>query len=72
MRQETLDRLSILGHHQMNFQPIKIALLTGNIPAKLLLGVYLGTANPPIVTDSNGQAIDHVDSLCIKDFPYLS
>jgi hypothetical protein len=39
--QETFDRLSILSHHQMNLQSIKIPFLAGLIASKIFLGVYL-------------------------------
>jgi hypothetical protein len=35
--QEPLDRLTIFGHHQMKVEPIKIALLAGDISAILLV-----------------------------------
>ena len=34
-----LHRLSVLGHHQMDLQSIKIAFLAGLIASKLFLGV---------------------------------
>src|SRR6266852_5506746 len=41
MGQETFHWLSILGHHQMDFQSIKIPFLAGLIASKMFIGVYL-------------------------------
>ena len=38
--QETFNRLSILGDHQMDLQSIKIPFLAGLIAPKVFLGVY--------------------------------
>src|SRR5262249_31772707 len=39
--EETFDRLSILGDHQMNLQSIKIPFFTGLITSKIFVGVEL-------------------------------
>src|SRR2546423_649819 len=39
--QETFNRLSILGHHQMHFQAIKIPFLAGLIASKIFIVIYL-------------------------------
>src|SRR3989442_1386016 len=41
MGQETFNGLSGLGHHEMNFQSIKIPFLTGLIASKMFIGVHL-------------------------------
>src|SRR4029453_377620 len=66
---ETFNRLSILGDHQMNLESIKIPFLAGLIAAKIFMGVYLGSANPNIVTYSNREAINDIDRLGIERFP---
>src|SRR6266849_9201208 len=39
--EETFNRLSILGDHQMDLQSIKIPFLAGLIASKIFIGVYL-------------------------------
>src|SRR5262245_18242616 len=39
--QETFDRLSILGHHQMDLEAIKIPFLAGLIASIVFMGIYL-------------------------------
>src|SRR6266571_930347 len=39
--EETFDRLSILGDHQMNLQSIKISFFTGLIASKIFVGIDL-------------------------------
>src|SRR4030095_4982385 len=46
MGQETFHGLSILRHHQMDFQSIKIPFLAGLIASKIFIGVNLGASNP--------------------------
>ena len=41
MGQETFNGLSVLGHHEMNFQSIKIPFLPGLIASKMFIGVHL-------------------------------
>src|SRR5262245_17501366 len=41
MREETFYGLSILGHHQMPLQSIKIPFLTGLIASKIFSGINL-------------------------------
>src|SRR5262249_5850488 len=70
--EETFHRLSILGNHQMDLQSIKIPFLAGLIAPKIFLGVYLGSPNTDIVTHSNRHTINHIDSIFIQYFPYVS
>src|SRR5712692_5661888 len=53
MGQEAFHRLSILSHHQMDFQSIKIPFLAGLIASKMFIGVKLGASHPYIVTHGN-------------------
>src|SRR5215831_21313174 len=69
--QETFNRLSILGHHQMDLESIKIPFLAGLIASKVFMGVYLGSPNTDIVTYSNRDTINHIDSILIECFPGL-
>ena len=72
MGEETFNGLSILRHHWMNFETIKIPFLAGLIAPKMFIGVNLGSSNPNIITDSNRQAINHIDRISIQGFPYLT
>src|SRR4029434_2293488 len=67
--EKAFNRLSILGAHQMNLESIKIPFLAGLIASKIFMGVYLGSANPNIVTYSNREAINDIDRLGIERFP---
>src|SRR5712691_1352798 len=71
MGQETFHGLSILGHHQMNLQSIKIPFLAGLIASKSFIGVYLGSPNPNIITYGNRYAINHIYRIRIECFPCL-
>src|SRR5262249_15969998 len=68
--EETFNGLPFLGDHEMNLETIKIPFLARLIAAKILLGVYLRAPNTNIVTHSNREAINHIDSVCIQCFPY--
>src|SRR4029450_9278255 len=70
--QETFDWLAIWGDHQMDLQSIKIPFFAGLIASKIFLGVYLSFPNTDIVTHSNREAINHIDSLFVECFPYVS
>src|SRR6266446_8289857 len=48
MGQEAFHGLSILSHHQMDFQSIKIPFLAVLIASKIFIGVNLGASNPYI------------------------
>src|SRR5262249_53367936 len=66
---ETFNRLSILSHHQMDLQSIKIPFLAGLIASKIFLGVYLRSPNTDIVAYSNRETINHIDSIFVECFP---
>src|SRR5438552_2232441 len=58
MGQEAFHGLSILWHHQRDFQSIKKPFLAGLIASKMFIGVNLGASNPDMVTHGNRQAIN--------------
>jgi len=71
-RQQTRDRLTLLGHQQRDFQTIKISLLAGLRASKLFSSVYRGASKAHIVADSNGEAINDVHTIRMAHFPCLA
>jgi len=45
----------------MDFEPINIALLAGDIATVRLMLIYLGPWNPIVVTGHDGKAINAID-----------
>jgi hypothetical protein len=70
--QGACDRLTVFGDQEMDFEPINIALLAGNVSPIGFMLVYLSPWNPVMVTHSDGKAIKERDGCRMKMFPGLS
>jgi hypothetical protein len=55
--QDTLDRLTIVGHQEMPCAPITIACLAGDLAAIFLGLVYLGPWHAIMITGRHGKAV---------------
>ena len=56
-RQDTLDRLTIVGHHAMTCAPLNIACLAGDLSAIFPVLVSLGPWDAIMITGRHGKAV---------------
>jgi hypothetical protein len=54
----------------MHFEPIKIALLAGNIATIFFLLIQLRPRNPIVITDSDGKTINNIYRFAVALVPY--
>jgi hypothetical protein len=54
----------------MNFEPINIALLAGNIATIFFLLIPLRPRNTIVITDSDGKTIKNIDRFAVALVPY--